>query len=398
MDDQNKITAALADKYLFQTYGRFPISLIRGQGCRVWDENGKEYLDFVGGLAVCALGHSSPLVTRTMEEQSKRLVHVSNLYYTRPQVELARLLVENSFADRVFFCNSGAEANEAAIKLARRYSSERFGPGRHMIISMTNSFHGRTMATLSATGQSKIRIGYDPLLEGFRFVPFNDLPSLEKGVDGSVCAVMLEPIQGEGGVVCPHPDYLKGVSEICKKHDLLLIFDEVQVGMGRTGRLFAHEHFGVRPQIMTLAKALGNGLPIGAMLSIEALSSAFGPGSHATTFGGTPLVTAVATAVLKDLLEGGWIAHCREVGDYFKGRLEELAGRYGFVKEVRGLGLILGMELDRAGGPVVNACMEKGFLINCTQEKTLRFIPPLIVGKGEVDRLIEALEEIFRTM
>ena len=398
MEDQNKVTADLADKYLFQTYSRFPISLIRGQGCRVWDENDKEYLDFVGGLAVCALGHSSPLVTRTLEEQSRLLVHVSNLYYTRPQAELARLLIENSFADRAFFCNSGAEANEAAIKLARRYTREKFGPGRHMIISMTNSFHGRTMATLSATGQNKIRIGYDPLLEGFRFVAFNDLPSLEGAVDGSVCAVMLEPIQGEGGVVCPHADYLKGVSEICKKHDLLLIFDEVQVGMGRTGRLFAHEHFGVRPHIMTLAKALGNGLPIGAMLSIEELSSAFGPGSHATTFGGTPLVTAVATAVLKVLLEGPLITHCQEVGDYFKRKLEELAKRFDFVKEVRGLGLILGMELDRAGAPVVNACMEKGFLINCAQEKVLRFIPPLVVGKDEVDRLVEALHEIFGTM
>ncbi|MFH0844920.1 MAG: aspartate aminotransferase family protein [Pseudomonadota bacterium] len=398
MEDQNKVTADLADKYLFQTYSRFPISLIRGQGCRVWDENGKEYLDFVGGLAVCALGHSSPLVARTLEEQSKLLVHVSNLYYTRPQAELARLLIENSFADRSFFCNSGAEANEAAIKLARRYTREKFGPGRHMIISMTNSFHGRTMATLSATGQNKIRIGYDPLLEGFRFVAFNDLPSLEGAVDGSVCAVMLEPIQGEGGVVCPHADYLKGVSEICKKHDLLLIFDEVQVGMGRTGRLFAHEHFGVRPHIMTLAKALGNGLPIGAMLSIEELSSAFGPGSHATTFGGTPLVTAVATAVLKVLLEGSLITHCQEVGDYFKRKLEELAKRFDFVKEVRGLGLILGMELDRAGAPVVNACMEKGFLINCAQEKVLRFIPPLVVEKDEVDRLVEALHEIFGTM
>ncbi|MFH1480881.1 MAG: aspartate aminotransferase family protein [Pseudomonadota bacterium] len=398
MEDQNKVTADLADKYLFQTYSRFPISLIRGQGCRVWDENGKEYLDFVGGLAVCALGHSSPLVTRTLEEQSKLLVHVSNLYYTRPQAELARLLIENSFADRAFFCNSGAEANEAAIKLARRYTREKFGPGRHMIISMTNSFHGRTMATLSATGQNKIRIGYDPLLEGFRFVAFNDLPSLEGAVDGSVCAVMLEPIQGEGGVVCPHADYLKGVSEICKKHDLLLIFDEVQVGMGRTGRLFAHEHFGVRPHIMTLAKALGNGLPIGAMLSIEELSSAFGPGSHATTFGGTPLVTAVATAVLKVLLEGSLITHCQEVGDYFKRKLEELAKRFDFVKEVRGLGLILGMELDRAGAPVVNACMEKGFLINCAQEKVLRFIPPLVVEKDEVDRLVEALHEIFGAM
>ncbi len=395
MSDQMQSTQSLADTYMFQTYARFPITLMRGEGCRVWDEGGKEYLDFVGGLAVCALGHSSPLVTQVLEDQSKRLVHVSNLYYTRPQTELAQLLVENSFADRVFFANSGAEANEAAIKLARRYSKEKFGPDRHLIISMKGSFHGRTMATLSATGQEKIQAGNNPLLGGFRFVPFDDLSSLEQAIDESVCAVMLEPIQGEGGVVCPHPDYIKGVEQICLDQNLILIFDEVQVGMGRTGRLFAHEHYGVRPHIMTLAKALANGLPIGAMLATEELSSSFGPGSHASTFGGTPLVSAVAKAVLQSLLEDGWIDNCREMGEYFKGRLEEFAKKYDFIKDVRGQGLILGMELDRAGGPVVDACMEKGFLINCAQERVLRFLPPLIVGKQEIDLLIGTLDEIL---
>lgn len=395
MSDQMQSTQSVADTYMFQTYARFPITLMRGEGCRVWDEGGKEYLDFVGGLAVCALGHSSPLVTQVLEDQSKRLVHVSNLYYTRPQTELAQLLVENSFADRIFFANSGAEANEAAIKLARRYSKEKFGPDRHLIISMKGSFHGRTMATLSATGQEKIQAGNDPLLGGFRFVPFNDLSSLEQAIDESVCAVMLEPIQGEGGVVCPHPDYIKGVEQICLDRNLILIFDEVQVGMGRTGRLFAHEHYGVRPHIMTLAKALGNGLPIGAMLATEELSSAFGPGSHASTFGGTPLVSAVAKAVLQSLLEDGWIDNCREMGEYFKGRLEELGKKYDFIKDVRGQGLILGMELDRVGGPIVGACMEKGFLINCAQERVLRFLPPLIVGKEEIDLLIGTLDEIL---
>jgi len=388
-------TASLADKYMFQTYSRFPITLVRGEGCRVWDEEGKEYLDFVGGIAVCALGHSSPLVTKALEEQSRRLVHVSNLYYTKPQIELAQLLVENSFADRVFFCNSGAEANEAAIKLVRRYSEEKFGPGRHVIISMTNSFHGRTMATLSATGQAKIQKGYDPLLTGFKFVTFNDLSSMEEAVDDSVCAVMLEPIQGEGGVICPHPDYLRGVEGICRSRDLVLIFDEVQVGMGRTGTLFAHEHYGVTPHIMTLAKALGNGLPIGAMLSTEALSSAFGPGSHASTFGGTPLVTAVAKTVLRSLLEDGWIDNCRRMGEYFRGGLEDLGNRHHMIKEVRGLGLILGVEMDRPGAPVVDACTKKGFLINCIQDRVLRFIPPLIVGREEIDQLIGALDEVL---
>jgi len=391
-------SSSLADKYMFQTYSRFPLTLVKGKGCRVWDEEGKEYLDFVGGIAVCALGHSSPLVSKALEEQSRILVHVSNLYYTRPQAELAQLLVENSFADRVFFCNSGAEANEAAIKLVRRYSGENFSSDRYVIISMTNSFHGRTMATLSATGQAKIQKGYDPLLNGFKFVPFNDLSSLEEAIDDHVCAVMLEPIQGEGGVVCPDPEYLKGVEEICGARNLLLIFDEVQVGMGRTGKLFAYEQYGVTPHIMTLAKALGNGLPIGAMLSTEALSNAFGPGSHASTFGGTPLVTAAAKAVLKSLLEDGWVDNCRRMGEYFKGRLEDLSKKHHMIKDVRGLGLILGVELDRPGAPIVDACTERGFLINCIQDNVLRFIPPLIVEKKEIDPLLEALDEILSGM
>ena len=395
-DLQNDSINSSADRYMFQTYGRFPVALIRGEGCRLWDEKGNEYLDFVGGIAVCALGHSSPVVSRALEEQSKRLVHVSNLYYTKPQVELAKLLVENSFADRVFFCNSGAEANEAAIKLARRYSNEKFGHERHVIISMNNSFHGRTMATLSATGQTKIQIGFDPLLQGFRFTSFNDVKSLDQIMDDSVCAVILEPIQGEGGVVCPDPGYLKEVRNLCGERDVLLIFDEVQVGMGRTGRLFAHEHYGVTPDIMTLAKALGNGLPIGAMLSTEKLSAAFGPGSHATTFGGTPLVTAVSKAVVRSLLEDGWIENARNMGQYFKGRLEGLVRRYDFIKEVRGLGLILGMELEIPGAPVVEACLREGFLINCAQENVLRFLPPLIVQEDEIDLLVETLDRIFQ--
>ena len=392
---KTQTTMEMADTYMFQTYGRFPLTLVRGQGCRVWDEQGREYLDFVGGIAVCALGHSSPIVTRALDEQSRQLVHVSNLYYTRPQTELARMLVENSFADRVFFCNSGAEANEAAIKLARRFANESLGGHRHMIVSMENSFHGRTMATLSATGQAKIRAGYDPLLEGFRFVPFNDLKALERALDETVCAVMLEPVQGEGGVVCPDPRYLQEVRRICTERKALLIFDEVQVGMGRTGRLFAYEHYAVQPDIMTLAKALGNGLPIGAMLSTNEFAGAFGPGSHATTFGGTPLVTAVSKAVLKSLLEDGWIDHCRETGDYFRERLEELAGRHGVVKEIRGLGLILGMELAIPGAQVVDACIREGFLVNCTQERVIRFVPPLVVRKEDIDRLVKALDGII---
>ena len=381
---------------MFNTYKRSPITLVRGDGCRLWDEKGNEYIDFIGGIAVCALGHSSPIVSKALYEQSKKLVHVSNLFYTQPQTELAQILVENSFADRVFFCNSGAEANEAAIKLARRYSKEKFGPERYAIITMDNSFHGRTMATLSATGQEKIRIGFDPFLEGFKYVPFDDLDNLKAAIDRSVCAVMLEPIQGEGGVVVPDGDYLKGVKEICKNHDLLLILDEVQVGMGRTGRLFAYQHFGITPDIMTLAKALGNGLPIGAMLAKEELTDAFGPGSHATTFGGTPLITAGALAVVESLLNDGWIENARDMGNYFKNQLTNLQQKHSIIKEVKGLGLMLGLLLDRDGTDIVNACMEKGFLINCIQGKVLRFVPPLIIRKEKIDLLINCLDEIFK--
>jgi acetylornithine/N-succinyldiaminopimelate aminotransferase len=385
---------ALADKYIFPTYKR-SLALIRGQGCRVWDDHGREYLDFVGGIAVCALGHSSPIVTKALEEQAGELVHVSNLYYTRPQAELAALLVGNSFADRVFFCNSGAEANEAAIKLARKYAREKQGPGRSTIICMEGSFHGRTIATLSATGQTKVQAGYEPLLSGFRFVPFNDFEAVKSAADDSVCAVLLEPIQGEGGVVVPHGDYLKKLREFCFEKRLLLILDEIQTGMGRTGRLFAHEHFGVAPDIMTLAKALGNGLPIGAMLGTEELSTVFGPGSHASTFGGTPLVASVSKAVVTSILEDGWLDHCRRTGEYFRQRLEGLMKNHPCVREVRGLGLIVGLELDRPAAPIVEACLQKGFLINAAQEKVLRFVPPLIVGAAEIDRLIEVLDEVL---
>ncbi len=398
MEQINETSAQQADKFMFKTYSRFPLTLVKGEGCRVWDEEGKAYLDFVGGIAVCSLGHSSPIVTKVLEEQSQRLVHVSNLYYTKPQIELARLLVENSFAQRVFFCNSGAEANEAAIKLARKWGKENLGPEHYVIVCMENSFHGRTMATLSATGQEKVRHGFEPLLPGFKFVPFNDLGALESAINEKVCAVMLEPIQGEGGVVVPDADYLKNVRNLCDDKGIALIFDEIQVGMGRTGKLFAYEHFGISPDIMTLAKALGNGLPVGAMLATEKMAGSFGPGTHATTFGGTPLVTAVSAAVLRALIEDNVIEKCRDTGQYFKERLMELKQRFDFIKDVRGVGLILGMELDIPGAPIVNACMERGYLINCTQDKVLRFLPPLIIEKEEIDELIVCLVDIFEEL
>lgn len=385
-----------ADKYMFRTYKRYPIVLVKGKGCKVWDVNGREYLDFIGGIAVCALGHSSPTVAEAIKEQVEKLVHVSNLFYTVPQVELSKFLVEHSFADRVFFCNSGAEANEAAIKLARRYANKKFGGKRNIIISMEGSFHGRTMATLSATGQKKIQDGFDPLLQGFRFVPFNDIPSLEKAMDEDVCAVLLEPIQGEGGVICPDEDYLREVRRLCDERDVIMILDEVQVGCGRTGKLFAYEHYGIEPDIMTLAKAMANGLPIGAMLSKEKFEEAFGPGTHASTFGGTPLVTYVSLKVLKKIVEDGILENCSKMGKYFKDGLEELKKRFSFIKDVRGKGLILGMELDIEGQKIVERCMEKGFLINCVQERVLRFLPPLIIKKEEIDSLLNALNDILR--
>jgi len=384
-----------ADAFIVATYKRLPVVLTRGDGCTLWDESGRAYLDFVAGIAVCNLGHAHPAVTRAVAEQAARLVHVSNLFYTEPQADVAALLVENSFADRVFFCNSGAEANEAAIKLARKYFYEKGDSDRYRIIAMDKSFHGRTMATLSATGQEKIRKGFDPVLGGFDFVPFNDITGLKAKLDHRTAAVLLEPIQGEGGVRCPSAGYLEAVRALCDETGTLLIFDEIQTGMGRTGRLFAYEHFGIEPDIMTLAKALANGLPMGAMLARERMAEAFGPGSHATTFGGTPLVTAASRAVLRLMLENDIPETCRKTGTYFFDRLLRLKERHPIIEEVRGLGLLLGLKLAVDAEPVVLACLERGFLINWVQGDILRFVPPLIVTTQEIDRLIDCLEDVL---
>ena len=384
-----------ADKVIAKTYKRFPIVLVKGTGCILWDADGRSYIDFVAGIAVCNLGHSHPRISKALSKQADILFHVSNLYYTVPQVELAAWLVENSFSDRVFFCNSGAEANEAAIKIARKYFQEKGVKGRFRIIAMEKSFHGRTMATLSATGQDKIKKGFDPILDGFDFVPFNDIEALRNKIGLSTCAVMIEPIQGEGGVCCPDPGYLEAVRQICDETGVLLVLDEIQTGIGRTGKLFAYEHYGIEPDIMTLAKALANGLPIGAMLAKEHVAAAFGPGSHASTFGGTPVVTAASLEVLKVLAEEKIVDHCREVGEYFKERLLGLKKRHKFIEDVRGLGLLLGMKLKIKGESIVIKCMGKGFLINCIQDNILRFIPPLIIGKDEIDSLVTCLDEVM---
>ncbi|UCH21978.1 MAG: acetylornithine transaminase [Deltaproteobacteria bacterium] len=384
-----------ADKVIAATYKRFPLVLTKGKGCNVWDEEGRSYTDFVAGIAVCNLGHSHPNIAKAVASQAQALVHVSNLYYTRPQTEVASWLVEKSFADKVFFCNSGAEANEAAIKIARKYFKDKGENARYHIIAMEQSFHGRTMATLSATGQEKIRQGFDPILAGFEFVPFGDIDALVKKVGPATCAVLTEPIQGEGGVRCPPPDYLKAVRKLCDEVGALLIFDEIQTGMGRTGKLFAYEHFDTEPDIMTLAKALANGLPMGAMLAKDFVAGAFSPGSHASTFGGTPLVTAGALAVLKTIFEDRIIEYSRKIGDYFIQRLLWLKERHDIIEEVRGCGLLLGLKLRIEGDPVVYECMQKGFLINCIQGNVLRFVPPLIITKEEIDALVECLDEVL---
>jgi len=384
-----------ADKVMANTYKRFPIVITKGKGCNLWDSEGNKYIDFVSGIAVCNLGHAHPKVAEALSKQAGILLHVSNLYYTEPQTELAATLTEKSFADRVFFCNSGAEANEAAIKLARKHSKDKGENGRYRIVSMEQSFHGRTMATLSATGQEKIRKGFEPILEGFDYIPFNDIDALRDAIDASTCAVLLEPIQGEGGVRCPDPEYLKSVRRLCNEKGVLLIFDEIQTGMGRTGKLFAYEHFGVEPDIMTLAKALANGLPIGAMLAKEDVAEAFTPGAHASTFGGTPIITAASLQVVKILTEENLIHHCAKIGGYFKERLSWLKSRHDSIEDVRGMGLLLGMMLNTEGEPVVKSCMEKGFLINCIQGNILRFVPPLIIEEEDIDALVACLDHVL---
>lgn len=384
------------EQVLIHTYRRFPAAMVRGEGCRLWDENGKEYLDFLSGIAVCVLGHCQPEVTRAIRNQAGELVHVSNLFYTRPQIELAELLVRNSFADRVFFANSGAEANEAAIKLARIYSA----PGKYEIISLLGSFHGRTLAAVAATGQPHFHRGFEPMPEGFINAEFGDLQALEALISPQTCAILCEPIQGESGVRPLSQDYLQGIRALCDRHGLLLIFDEVQTGLGRTGTLFAHEQLGVTPDIMTLAKALGSGLPLSAMLTTEKIAAAFTPGTHAATFGGNPVSCAAGVVVLRQLLAPGFLEAVRDTGAYFMAELQGLAGKFPqFASGARGRGLLLGLTLTEKGiahgAEIVNRMFERGLIINFTGNQVLRFVPPLIVTRNDIDTLIRELEAVF---
>jgi acetylornithine aminotransferase/acetylornithine/N-succinyldiaminopimelate aminotransferase len=385
-----------SSRLFVNTYGRFPVVMESGSGCRLTDTEGREYLDFLSGIAVCSLGHCYPPVTEAICAQAAKLVHVSNLFHTIPQTELAELLVENSFCDRIFLANSGAEVNEAAIKLARKYG----GDQRFEIISLAGSFHGRTLATVAATGQKKFHQGFEPLPAGFVHAPFGDLDQLEALISAKTCAVLCEPLQGEGGVRPLAKEYLAGIRKLCDKHDLLLIFDEVQVGMGRTGTLFAYEQFEVVPDVLTSAKALGNGLPIGAMLAREKAAASFVPGDHASTFGGNPVACAGAVVVLKTLLADGFLNEVREKGEYFQEKLLTVARKFpDLAKGARGMGLIQGLVLTdkgrNLGNEIVNRLFEKQALANFAGNAVIRFIPPLIVSKEEIAEMVERLSDVL---
>lgn len=390
---------ARSARYLMNTYARLPIALVKGEGCRVWDAEGREYLDFVSGIAVNNVGHRHPRVVAAIKRAADTLLHCSNLYHTEAQGLLAEELARLSGLDRVFFCNSGAEANEAAIKLARRYAKMYVDPRRYEIITAYNSFHGRTLATVTATGQPKYHAGFEPLPAGFVYVPLNDAEALRAAIRPETCAVMLEPIQGEGGVNPCTPEYLQAVRRLCDEHRLLLILDEVQTGMGRTGAMFAFQHYGIRPDVVTLAKGLGGGVPIGAALATEEAARGFAPGTHASTFGGNPLATAVAYEVVRIMVEEDLPGRARRMGARLQEGLRRLAERFpDLLGAVRGMGLMVGAELKVPGGPLVQEAMARGLLINVAGERVLRLVPPLVVSEEEIDRALALLAESFAAL
>ncbi|WP_028584210.1 aspartate aminotransferase family protein [Desulfogranum mediterraneum] len=392
----NAAWVARGEEVFVGNYSRFPATMVRGQGCRLWDEDGREYLDFLAGIAVCSLGHCHPRVTEAVVAQARSLVHVSNLFHTRPQIELAELLTANTFADRVFMANSGAEVNEAAIKLARIHSGE----GRYEIISLTGSFHGRTLATVAATAQPKFHQGFEPMPQGFRYAPYGDPGEVEQLIGDQTCAILCEPLQGEGGVLPLGNEYLQALRDLCDQHGLLLIFDEIQTGMGRTGTLFAYEQTGVVPDIMTSAKALANGLPLGALLTTDEIAASLVPGTHGSTFGGNPVAAAAAVAVLEEMLAPGFLEGVQQTGAYFSGKLNELAARFPVLASgVRGQGLLLGLILTEEGiahgGEIVQRLFGRGMVINFAGNTVLRFAPPLVVSRAEIDQLIAELAEVL---
>lgn len=385
--------AKMASEHLMQTYGDRPIALVRGEGTRVWDIHGREYLDFLAGISVANLGHCPPAVAEAISRQARQLMHCSNLYLIPQQAELAARLCELSFADRCFFANSGAEVNEGAIKLARLYSKTQYGEDRYEIITLRNSFHGRTMATISATGQEKVQKGYDPLLQGFRYADMNDIGSVRAQIGAKTCAIMLEPVQGEGGIVAARKEFLEAVRGECDRRNLLLIYDEIQCGLGRCGKLFAYQASCVEPDILTLAKSLGSGFPIGALLARERPASVFQQGTHGSTFGGNPMACAAALAHLGVLVGSDLSTRAERMGNYFRQKLSEHLSAYPNVKEIRGLGLMIGVELTHPGAETVRQCASRGLLVNCTMGSIIRMLPPLIVTEPECDEAARILAE-----
>ena len=382
-------------KYYMPVFSRYPLVLSHGEGPYLYDTEGKKYIDFLAGIAVNVLGHAHPQLVKAISEQAGRLIHCSNLYYTEPQVRLIEKLAHLSELDRVFIANSGAEANEGAMKLARKYGKLK-NPDKFEIVTAEHSFHGRTLATLTATGQPKYREGYEPLPGGFQYVPFNDKNALAAVVNEKTCAVMIEPVQGEGGIHVPIDGYLQYARELCDQYDALLIFDEIQSGMGRTGTFLACQGYGVKPDIVTLAKGLAGGVPIGAFLATEAAAAAFAPGDHGSTFGGNPLACAAALAVLDVIETENLMANSVAIGTYLIDQLVALQKKYpALIRKVRGKGLMAGAELSKPGREVVDLCMKQGVIINCTAGNVLRFVPPLNINRGHVDEVITVLDAVL---
>ena len=395
MNNDNIIS--IAKDYVAPTYGRYELALTNGKGCYVWDSDGKKYLDFVSGLAVCNLGHCHPKVVEALQNQAEKLLHVSNLYHIEPQVQLAEKLCKNSFGDKVFFCNSGTEAVESAIKLARKFSFKNFGEDRHEIISFKMSFHGRTMASLAATGQDKYHKGFSPLLDGFKYAEFGNIAEVEKLISKKTCAILVEPIQGEGGVNVPPENFLKDLRRLCDENELLLLFDEVQVGMGRTGKLWAYENYDVHPDIMSIAKGLAGGTAIGALIASDH-AMAFEPGDHASTFGGNPLASAAGCAALDVIISEGFLDHVTAMGKYASEKLQTIASKYSAVKEIRGKGLIIGCEIEQDVSSIVIKAIENGILLNVALGNIVRLLPPLIVEKEMIDTFLEFLESSLKEL
>ena len=384
----------LENKYFMNTVERLPVTFVRGEGARVWDEDGREYLDFVAGWAVNSLGHCHPVVVEAIVEQAHTLIQTSNQFYTIPQVRLAELLIQNSCLDKVFFCNSGAEASEGAVKLARRYG-KRYRNGAYEVITTMDSFHGRTLAMVAATGQPKFQQPYIPLAAGFVNVEYNNIEAIKVATTSQTCAIMLEPVQGEGGVNLPNDNYLAEVRAWCNQMGILLILDEIQTGIGRIGTLFAYEQYGIEPDIMTLAKGLASGMPIGAILAKDR-ASVFVPGEHGSTFGGNPVACATGYATLKFIIDNNIAGNAQRVGQYFITGLQRLEQKFQCITEVRGRGLLIAMEFDNnMANSVVKTCLDRGLLVNRVKPNALRFMPPLIIGNSEVDEALNILDEVL---